>query len=189
MLRILDITAPDINNGNGIRITLWVAGCTHKCKGCHNGWTWDYNQGIKFIENKDAILNKLSNWLQRDYVDGITFSGGDPMFQPKECAVLANYAKSIGLDVWCYTGFTFEELLDMAKKNKDIIDFLNNIDILVDGKFMIELKSYDVIFRGSTNQRIIDVKESLKSSSIVLAEKYIKENKSTNFRHQDNIYV
>ena len=61
MLRILDITAPDINNGNGIRITLWVAGCSHKCKGCHNAWTWDYNQGIKFIENQDEILNILSN--------------------------------------------------------------------------------------------------------------------------------
>ena len=83
MLRILDITAPDINNGNGIRITLWVAGCSHKCKGCHNAWTWGYNQGIKFIENQDEILNILSNWLQRDYVDGITFSGGDPLDQDR----------------------------------------------------------------------------------------------------------
>ena len=83
MLRILDITAPDINNGNGVRVTLWVSGCTHKCKGCHNAWTWNYNQGKIFGKDSDEILNKLSNWLSRDYVDGLTISGGDPLDQDK----------------------------------------------------------------------------------------------------------
>ena len=178
------LQSDSILDGEGIRTIVWTQGCAHNCPFCHNPETHSFKGGsLEDIETLKKQFKELKGQT------GITFSGGDPMFQPKECAVLANYAISIGLDVWCYTGFTFEELLDMAKKNKDIIDFLNNIDILVDGKFMIELKSYDVIFRGSTNQRIIDVKESLKSSSIVLAEKYIKENKSTNFRHQDNIYV
>ena len=183
-IRMAGIIYESLSNGPGIRRVFFLQGCRHNCKGCFNPETHDFNGGI--LKDMDELIEDT---LKNPMITGVTFSGGDPMFQPKECAVLANYAKSIGLDVWCYTGFTFEELLDMAKKNKDIIDFLNNIDILVDGKFMIELKSYDVIFRGSTNQRIIDVKESLKSSSIVLAEKYIKENKSTNFRHQDNIYV
>jgi len=72
MLRILDITAPDINNGTGIRVTLWVSGCKHHCKGCHNQWTWDFNQGKYFTYNENEILNKLSDWLKRDYVQGIT---------------------------------------------------------------------------------------------------------------------
>ena len=84
MLRVLDITAPDINNGNGVRVTLWVSGCTHKCKGCHNSWTWNFNQGKNFEEDSDEILNKLSNWLSRDYVDGLTISGGDPLDQDKD---------------------------------------------------------------------------------------------------------
>ena len=155
MLRILDITAPDINNGNGIRITLWVAGCTHKCKGCHNAWTCDYNQGIKFIENKDAILNKLSNWLQRDYVDGITFSGGDPLDQdPLSLSELMQLIKWVRRNypnktIWLYTGYEYEKL---NKYQKEIAD---NCDVIVDGPFIEEKKTFDCPFRGSLNQRII----------------------------------
>ena len=155
MLRILDITAPDINNGNGIRITLWVAGCTHKCKGCHNAWTWDYNQGIKFIENKDDILNKLSNWLQRDYVDGITFSGGDPLDQdPLSLSELMQLIKWVRLNyptktIWLYTGYEYEKL------NKYQKEIANNCDTIVDGPFIEEKKTFDCPFRGSSNQRII----------------------------------
>ena len=155
MLRILDITAPDINNGNGIRITLWVAGCSHKCKGCHNVWTWDYNQGIKFIENKDDILNKLSNWLQRDYVDGITFSGGDPLDQDRlSLSELMQLIKWVRLNyptktIWLYTGYEYEKL---NKYQKEITD---NCDTIVDGPFIEEKKTFDCPFRGSSNQRII----------------------------------
>ena len=154
MLRILDITAPDINNGNGIRITLWVAGCTHKCKGCHNAWTWDYNQGIKFIENKDDILNKLSNWLQRDYVDGITFSGGDPLDQdPLSLSELMQLIKWVRLNyptktIWLYTGYS----LDTVKLIYS--DILEYVDVIVDGKFIEALKSPDKHWVGSSDQRI-----------------------------------
>ena len=87
MLRILDITGPDINNGTGCRVTLWVAGCKHHCKGCHNQWTWNYNQGTIFKYNKRDIYLKLSALLDKDYIDGLTFSGGDPLCQDKECLI------------------------------------------------------------------------------------------------------
>ena len=160
MLRILDITAPDINNGNGIRVTLWVAGCTHKCKGCHNSWTWDYNQGKGLIENQDEILNKLSDWLKRDYVDGLTISGGDPLDQDKnalfELKQIINWVKMNfpSKTIWIYTGYTHEEL------NEYQLAVIENIDVLVDGPYKEELRDIaHCPFRGSTNQRIIYLKK------------------------------
>ena len=158
MLRILDITAPDINNGNGIRVTLWVAGCTHKCKGCHNSWTWNYNQGKPFIENQDEILHKLSEWLNRDYVDGITFSGGDPLDQStadlKELMLLIKWIKHNypSKTIWVYTGYVYEELSEYQK------EILELCDVLVDGPYKEELRDIaHCPFRGSTNQRIIEI--------------------------------
>ena len=111
MLRILDINAPDINSGTGLRVTIWFAGCTHKCKGCHNEWTWNYNQGKDFLDNSEEILNKLSEWLDKDYIDGITLSGGDPLDQDDyTLQILLGFinwfrkkypSKTIG----CYTGY------------------------------------------------------------------------------------
>lgn len=156
MLRILDITAPDINNGNGIRVTLWIAGCTHKCKGCHNSWTWNYNQGKDFLENQDEILNKLSEWLERDYVDGITLSGGDPLDQDNNgLRLLLDIIKWVRRNyptktIWCYTGYVYEELKDLQKTVAD------NCDVLVDGPYIEELRDIaHCPFRGSTNQRIL----------------------------------
>jgi anaerobic ribonucleoside-triphosphate reductase activating protein len=161
MLRILDITAPDINNGNGVRVTLWVSGCTHKCKGCHNSWTWDFNQGKSFIEYQDEILNKLSEWLKRDYVDGITFSGGDPLDQDNDgLRLLLDIIKWVRRNyptktIWCYTGYVYEELKDLQKTVAD------NCDVLVDGPYKEELRDIaHCPFRGSTNQRIIHIKDN-----------------------------
>ena len=163
MLRILNITAPDINNGNGVRVTLWVSGCTHKCKGCHNSWTWNYNQGKSLIENQDEILNKLSEWLKRDYIDGITISGGDPLDQSteslKELLLLINWVKTTypTKTIWLYTGFVKEELNEYQNK---IID---KIDVLVDGPYKEELRDIaHCPFRGSTNQRILKLKDMKK---------------------------
>lgn len=160
MLRILDITAPDINNGNGVRVTLWVSGCTHKCKGCHNSWTWNYNQGKIFAEDSDEILNKLSNWLSRDYVDGLTISGGDPLDQDKntlfELKQIVNWVKTNfpSKTIWIYTGYTYEEL------NEYQLAVVENIDVLVDGPYKEELRDIaHCPFRGSTNQRIIYIKD------------------------------
>lgn len=156
MLRIIDITAPDINNGNGIRITVWIAGCTHKCKGCHNSWTWNYNQGKDFISEQDEILNKLSDWLSRDYVDGVTFSGGDPLDQNitalKELMLLVKWIKRNypSKTIWVYTGYVYEELSEYQK------EILKLCDVLVDGPYKEELRDIaHCPFRGSTNQRIL----------------------------------
>lgn len=178
MLRILDITAPDINNGNGIRVTLWVAGCTNHCPGCHNQWTWDFEQGTIFKENKEEIYSKLSNWLERDYVEGLTFSGGDPMTQDKDALkeeleiikwVRKNYPAK---NIWLYTGLTLENINDTPKfgifawrtrkktmsiKNTQR-DILKNIDVLVDGPYIEKLRDTSHCpFRGSTNQRIVEM--------------------------------
>lgn len=175
MLRILDITAPDINNGIGIRVTLWVAGCTHKCKGCHNSWTWNYNQGKPFKNNEREIGNKLADWLKRDYVDGITISGGDPLDQDDEglwqLAMLVNWVKEeSNKTVWIYTGYVYEDLLKEIEdnpnneKSKALRVILNNTDALVDGPYKEELRdTVHYPFRGSANQRIITLgtKESV----------------------------
>ena len=166
-LRILDITAPDINNGNGIRITLWVAGCTHRCKGCHNSWTWKYNQGLEFDKecNQDIIFKKLKEWLDRDYVEGLTFSGGDPLCQ-NEKALLEilyiihwfreAYPKK---NIWLYTGYEYDD----PKLNELQKEIISKVDVVVDGPYREELRELAKCpFRGSTNQRIIYIKENEK---------------------------
>ena len=153
MLRILDITAPDINNGNGIRVTLWVAGCTHKCKGCHNAWTWDFNQGHYYDKE---IVDKLENWLSRDYVEGLTISGGDPLCQDLDGLIALKTLifwvreKFPTKDIWMYTGFVYEELKGLQKEVAELCD------VLVDGPYKEELRDIaHCPFRGSTNQRIL----------------------------------
>ena len=158
MLRILDITAPDINNGNGCRVTLWVSGCTHHCKGCHNEWTWDFNNGKKLIENQDEILNQLSDWLSRYYIEGITFSGGDPLCQDDdgldELKMLIKWVRRNfpTKNIWLYTGYIYDNLLG---KKKEIADMC---DVIVDGPYIEEKRDVaHTPFRGSTNQRIIKI--------------------------------
>ena len=152
-------------NGDGLRVVLWVAGCSHCCRECQNPITWDPNGGLPFTEAEE---NEIFAELDKDYISGITFSGGDPMYQPLACSEIAQYAKSLGLTVWCYTGDMFEEVL----QNQAKCDFLNYIDVLVDDKFDISQRSLDLQFKGSKNQRIIDVPKSLKMGSIVLKQEY-----------------
>ena len=141
MLRILDITAPDINNGNGCRVTLWISGCTHHCKGCHNEWTWDFTKGKSLVENQDEILNELSNWLSKYYIEGITFSGGDPLCQDDD----GLYELKM-LIMWVRRNF--------PTKNIDMCD------VIVDGPYIEEKRDIaHTPFRGSTNQRIIKIKK------------------------------
>lgn len=177
------LQSDSIVDGEGIRTVIWTQGCPHHCKGCHNPETHDF-QGGALVDLKEIYqeIDKLEGQT------GITFSGGDPFMQPKECSLIASYAKELGYNIWCYTGFTFEELLTMSKTKKEIMNFLKNIDVLVDGKFEIDKKSYSVIFAGSTNQRIIDVKESLKQKKAVLVEKYLK-NDSVSSMKQDRQYL
>ena len=162
-----EIHQDSIVDGEGIRSVIWFQGCSHNCVGCHNPETHDFNAGeIVSLEEMKAKIDEL------EYQSGVTFSGGDPMMQVEALAELASYVHEKGMNVWCYTGFTFEELLVLAEKNDNYLKALNEIDVLVDGKFVLDLKSFDVQFRGSSNQRIIDVAKSLKDKKVVKIEKY-----------------
>lgn len=154
-------------DGEGIRTVIWTQGCPHHCPNCHNPETHDFKGG--FLKDVDEIVLELK---QLESQDGITFSGGDPMMQPKECMYIAKNAKELGYNVWCYTGFLYEELNPIQK------EFLKYVDVLVDGPFIQDLKSYSVLFRGSTNQRIINVKDSLKKNKCVQFKKYNKKMQS-----------
>lgn len=161
-MKYQNITHDDLLNGKGLRVVLWVSGCAHHCKGCHNPITWDPNNGLEFDESaKQEIFNELSN----DYIAGITFSGGDPLY-PDNAPEVLNLASEIkelfpSKNIWLYTGYTLEEILE---HNLDISD----IDVLVDGRFIERLKDDKLQWVGSSNQRIIDVPKSLKLNQIVL---------------------
>ena len=152
------ITAPDIANGTGCRVVLWISGCNHKCKGCHNPETWDYKYGKKFDEDAKNIIYQ---WLSKPYIKGLTISGGDPLDRSNdellEILDLCIYVKTnfSDKDIWIYTGYTYEQLLE--KSNTNILNILLQSDYLVDGPFVKELRDLSIPFRGSTNQRIIDL--------------------------------
>ena len=161
-MRYHNITTDDMLNGDGLRTVLWVAGCEHRCRGCHNPITWDVDGGVPFDE---AAEQELFEKLSADYISGITFSGGDPMFQPEGFAELAEAVKrETGKNIWCYTGYKFERL----RHDRRQAELLQYIDVLVDGPYVESLRDRDVLFRGSRNQRLIDVQASLREGEVVL---------------------
>lgn len=167
-IRLAAYLQPDsIVDGEGIRTVIWTQGCPHHCLGCHNPETHDMEGGaLVDLEEVYEIIDSLEGQ------DGITFSGGDPFMQPKACSEIAKYARKKGYTIWAYTGYTFEQLMSLSKTKPEFMDFLKEIDILVDGKFELSKKSYNTLFRGSSNQRIIDVAKSLKAKKTVFVEKY-----------------
>ena len=178
-----DIQADSVVDGEGIRAVIWTQGCPHHCQGCHNPETHDFNAG--YLVDVDTIKEQIKNLT---FHTGITLSGGDPLMQVEACLDIARFTKDLGLDIWCYTGFTFEELI-IASKTKPIIkDFLNTIDVLVDGKFKLEEKTYDSVFRGSKNQRIIDTKKSLAKDKLVELSKY-KKSESLEIHREHHLYI
>ena len=154
--------------GEGIRTVIWFQGCSHDCPGCHNPSSHDFNGG--FSANVQDIAEEIA---KLEFQDGITFSGGDPLFQPEALLALLKATHNNKLNTWVYTGFTYEQLLKMAEEKPIYREALENIDILVDGRFVLALKSFEVMFRGSSNQRIIDVPKSLAQGKVVLVEKYV----------------
>lgn len=162
-----DLQTDSIVDGPGLRAVLWTQGCSHNCKGCQNPQTHSFDGGG--LVPIDLVIDEIS---KLKYHTGITFSGGDPMFQPEACNEIAKYCKSIGLDVWVYTGFTFEELVEMSKKNPIYEEFLHNIDTLVDGRFILEERDLSMLFRGSRNQRLINVSKTLELGKIVKLDEY-----------------
>lgn len=159
-MRVLTLTTPDIENGFGCRVTIWVAGCNRHCPGCHNPHTWLYDQGKELLS--DEVLNKIFDECSHQYIQGITISGGDPLDQSDESLnELLIFLKHFKLefpskDVWIYSGGTYEELI----KNDIIKQIFTWSDVLVDGPFIQEKKVLDLPFRGSTNQRIIDLNKT-----------------------------
>lgn len=176
-----DLQSDSIVDGEGIRTVIWTQGCSHNCLGCHNPATHDFKGG--FLTDTDEINKELS---LLEAQTGITFSGGDPLFQVEACTEIAKHAKEIGMDIWCYTGFTFEELMKSDKN----IEFLKYVDVLVDGKFIMAERSLNVDFRGSRNQRIIDVPASLEDGKVVLIPKYVGERHvDVSIPKKEHIYI
>ena len=160
-MRYHNITHDDMLNGDGLRVVLWVAGCDHCCKGCQNPTTWDPEGGLLF---DDAAKQEIFEQLDKSYISGLTFSGGDPLFASNRSAVrqLAEEVKTKYPDktIWLYTGFLWE-----AVKNDPVMQF---VDVLVDGEFQQETFDANLLWKGSANQRVINVPESLKQEKVVL---------------------
>ncbi len=161
-INILNILHDTTVDGPGFRTSIYCAGCRHACKGCHNPQSWDFNGGHAM--EVDELLQEV---LSDPFAD-VTFSGGDPLYQAKGFAELARRIKAESKKtIWCYTGFLFEELLH----NTEAMELLAYTDVLVDGPFMQDLRDEELLFRGSRNQRIIDVQPSLRLKEAVLWER------------------
>ncbi len=158
-IRIAGVVKESIVDGPGIRYVIFTQGCPHKCVGCHNPHTFDKDGG--YDKNIDEILKEIKS---NPLLTGVTFSGGEPFLQAQKLTYLAQEIHKMNLNILTYTGFTFEQL--MGSQNDNYITLLKATDILIDGRFELEQKSLDLRFRGSKNQRIIDVKETLKNNNI-----------------------
>lgn len=157
------VTGDSIVDGPGIRLTIFTQGCPHHCPGCHNPQTHDPNGG-SWGDTEDILQAAAENPL----LDGITLSGGDPFMQPVPCLALAEGAHRLGLNVWTYTGYTWEALWEENDPEK--LALLNETDVLVDGPFLLAERSLELRYKGSKNQRTIDVKKSLETGEVVLWE-------------------
>lgn len=174
-MRYHNITKADMLNGEGLRVVLWTSGCCHKCPGCHNTVTWNKEDGLLFDEKaKQEIFDEL----EKDWCDGLTLSGGDPLFLDSR-ETIAELVKEVkekypNKTIWCYTGFIWEELKRQMDEDDNLKDIINNIDVLLDGKFVLRLALEKLQYVGSSNQNIIDVKKSLELDKKIL---YIDNNK------------
>lgn len=164
-VRIFGFADDSIVDGPGLRFSVFVQGCRHNCEGCHNPDSHDVNGGT--VYKVDDIKKMID---ENPLIDGITLSGGEPFLQSKPLTALAKYAHEKGLNVMTYTGYTFEVLVDGADEENGWRGLLESSDLLVDGRFEIDKRSLDLNFKGSSNQRIIDVKKSLECGEIVLSE-------------------
>lgn len=167
-----DIKNADVTNGPGVRISLFVSGCPHHCPGCFNPETWSYDYGEPFTEQE---VEKIIGMLDAPYIQGLSLLGGEPL-APKNQAAVLDLAKQVkgklpGKDIWCYTGYLYEDLLD-GRVGEHSQELLSYMDVLVDGRFREELKDIRLRFRGSSNQRIIDVPKSLMEGRVVVNPMY-----------------
>ena len=158
MIRVLDILEDTMVDGPGFRTSIYCAGCRHQCPGCHNPQSWAFDQG------REMSTEQLMKIIRADPFANVTFSGGDPMYQAAGFAELARAIhQHTNKDIWCYTGFTFEQLIHPEQR-----ELLEQLDVLVDGPFIEKLRDPDLLFRGSSNQRLIDVQASLYAGRTIL---------------------
>ena len=172
-LRIAGIEPESFVDGPGIRMTIFTQGCHHNCPGCQNPQTHDFNGG-HFIDIEE-ILDMIE---ENPLLDGITFSGGDPMDQAAALIPLAREIKERGMNLVIFTGYTYERLMELSPKQPELFELLTFADILIDGPFIMAKKSLEIKFRGSTNQRIIDVQQSLVEGHVVLHQIQLDEMKA-----------
>ena len=158
-MKILSIAEGTSVDGPGLRTSIYFAGCRHHCEGCHNPQSWDINNG------KTTTVGELLEVIRYNEFP-VTFSGGDPFFQIEAVTELAHAIKDqLGFNIWCYTGYLWEEI----QQHKEFMPLLEYIDVIVDGRFVLAQRDISLLFRGSKNQRIIDVQQSLKTNTIVPA--------------------
>ena len=158
MVRVLDIIEDTMVDGPGFRTSIYCAGCLHGCPGCHNPQSWDFDQG------REMTTRQLMAIITADPYANVTFSGGDPMYQAAGFAELAHAIHNeTQKDIWCYTGFMYESLISHDQR-----ELLEHVDVLVDGPYVERLRDTDLLFRGSSNQRLIDVPKSLYAGEVVL---------------------
>lgn len=161
-----NITCPDMNNGDGLRVVLWLSGCSHHCKGCQNPQTWNPNSGIPFDLQAE---NEIFNDLYLNYISGITFSGGDPLYINNRNEVLRLCEKIRNIfnqskTIWIYTGYAFEEIIS----NDTMYNIIKLSNVLIDGKYQEDLRNIELPWVGSSNQRVIDIQKTLENKEIVL---------------------
>jgi len=160
-MRFHNITKDDMLNGDGLRVVLWVAGCTHCCKGCQNPITWDVEGGVLFDDDAKA---EIFEQLDKSYISGITFSGGDPL-HPANRATIRELAAEIkekypNKTLWLYTGFTWETIAEYP--------IMQYLDVVVEGPFILEQRDVKLLWKGSSNQRVVDVQKTLASDNILV---------------------
>lgn len=161
-LRLSGIVDQSIVDGPGLRMTVFAQGCPHHCPGCHNASTHSFSGGFEV-----AIDEILAEFNDNPLLAGVTLSGGEPMAQPEAFRALAEGVRAKGKSVWCYTGYTFEELMAMSGTNQALAGLLGCIDVLVDGRYVAALQSLELRYRGSSNQRVLDLPKSLKAGQPV----------------------
>ena len=160
-LRVLSIIEDTTVDGPGFRTCIYCAGCTHACEGCHNPQSWNRGGG------EEMNITRIMQVIKADPFANVTFSGGDPMFQPEGFAELAEAIRArTNKDIWCFSGFKYEALLNNPRQRR----LLELIDVLVDGPYVQTLRDESLVFRGSSNQRIIDVRQSLRKGAVVLQQ-------------------
>ena len=160
-IRIAGTINDSVVDGDGYRFTVFTQGCPHHCQGCHNPKTWPFDGGY-LVDTEEILMALRANPL----LSGITFSGGEPFAQPVPLTHLARETRALGLDVWSYTGYTLETLTEM--KNPDVDALLDELDVLVDGPFILGERDLTLRFRGSRNQRVIDMNATRQRGEIVL---------------------